>query len=46
MKGISLMDVVEADQEKRQALESTLAVGATTPLTGIRADRNLDTPVG
>jgi Rrf2 family iron-sulfur cluster assembly transcriptional regulator len=46
MKGISLMDVVEADQEKRQALESTLAVGSTTPLTAIGADRNLDTPVG
>ena len=30
MKGISLMDVVEADQEKRQVLESTLVVGPTT----------------
>lgn len=46
MKGISLMDVVEADQEKRQALESTLAVGATSPSTGIQANRNLDTSVG
>ena len=46
MKGISLMDVVEADQEKRQALESTLAVGATSPSNGISANRDLDNPVG
>ena len=46
MKGISLMDVVEADREKRQALESTFAVGATTPASGIGADRKLDSSVG
>jgi len=46
MKGISLMDVVEADREKRQALESTLGVGATTPASGIRADRKLGSTVG
>jgi Rrf2 family protein len=46
MKSISLMDVVEADQEKRQALESTLMAGATTSSTGIQADRKLDSSVG
>ena len=46
MRGISLMDVVEADQEKRQALEATLVVGATSSLSGIQADRKLDSSVG
>lgn len=46
MKGISLMDVVEADQEKRQALEATLVVGATSSLSGIQADRKLDSSAG
>ena len=46
MIGISLMDVVEADQEKRQALEATLVVGATSSSSGIQADRKLDSSVG
>lgn len=46
MRGISLMDVVEADQEKRKALEATLVVGATSSLSGIQADRKLDSSAG
>lgn len=46
MKGISLMDVVEADQEKRQALESTFAVGATSSSSEIQADRKMGSSVG
>lgn len=46
MKGISLMDVVEADQEKKQAMDVTLMVRASSSSSGIQADRKPDSSVG
>ncbi len=46
MKSISLMDVVEAEKEKRQVLETTMLAGSAVSRSETDTDRKLDSSVG